>query len=529
MKLLIVDDEKHVITALRLLIPAEKLGFSEVLSTQSYLEARAILEKERPEIAIVDIVLQNQTGINLMSFIQSKHLPTKLIAISGHSDYEYVRTMLLNGAVDYLLKPIEPHALQKALKKAIDSLEPAPAPVEAPIEQAQETTRHLRKLLSGLLTDTQDTIDRSFETLAMPFSDLSECSLLFFNTSFFPVFNAHFQQTLSIFLVKIRHMLLSSDFGYLLEHFGKPENYLILLRGENASLNAIEKLSREVFGYNTPSFFMGCSSPFAFPNDFKSAYREAQSCFLSVPCHNAPHILEHRPYVSCFETLRPPEKLLQQMLAGMIVGRESEVIRMAENYLQEILQAHSLTFGMMADLKRSINHAETTWTNMIRAVFPDFTISLADSVSYNSLLDENLLFSLDNLREHLLLEIKGGMKAVTGQLSHRDLFEQIALYLSLLYTEKIDQTEIADLFHINRDYLSRKFKQVFGEGMVNYINRLRIKKAETLLRDSDMKVRDIAFLVGYSDEKYFTKQFRLFLGTSPSEYRFMVSPQFAGR
>ena len=57
MKLLLVDDEKHVITALRRLIPAERFHIDEILYTQSYEEAKVLLEKERPEIAIVDILL----------------------------------------------------------------------------------------------------------------------------------------------------------------------------------------------------------------------------------------------------------------------------------------------------------------------------------------------------------------------------------------------------------------------------------------------------------------------------------------
>ena len=83
MKLLIVDDEKHVITTIRCLIPAKQLGITEILSAQTAAEAKILLEKERPEIAIVDIILHNQTGMNLLAFIVNRRLPTQVIAISG--------------------------------------------------------------------------------------------------------------------------------------------------------------------------------------------------------------------------------------------------------------------------------------------------------------------------------------------------------------------------------------------------------------------------------------------------------------
>ena len=43
MKLLIVDDEKHVITAVRCLVPAKELGITDILSAQTSAEAKTIL------------------------------------------------------------------------------------------------------------------------------------------------------------------------------------------------------------------------------------------------------------------------------------------------------------------------------------------------------------------------------------------------------------------------------------------------------------------------------------------------------
>ena len=55
--------------------------------------------------------------------------------------------------------------------------------------------------------------------------------------------------------------------------------------------------------------------------------------------------------------------------------------------------------------------------------------------------------------------------------------------------------------------------------MVNYLHTLRIDHAKTMLRATDWKVSRIAHEVGYPDEKYFSKQFKILEGMTPMEYR----------
>ena len=78
---------------------------------------------------------------------------------------------------------------------------------------------------------------------------------------------------------------------------------------------------------------------------------------------------------------------------------------------------------------------------------------------------------------------------------------------------------IRDSFHINKDYLSRKFKETFGSGMVAYLTNIRIKHAKELLVSSDMQVQEIAIAVGFQDEGYFTKQFKKIVSMTPAAYR----------
>ncbi|MBO9610137.1 MAG: helix-turn-helix transcriptional regulator, partial [Paenibacillaceae bacterium] len=60
------------------------------------------------------------------------------------------------------------------------------------------------------------------------------------------------------------------------------------------------------------------------------------------------------------------------------------------------------------------------------------------------------------------------------------------------------------------------FKKQSGITLNHYINMYRISKAKELLRDVTLKLADIAEMVGYSSENYFSKVFKKYEGFSPS-------------
>lgn len=97
--------------------------------------------------------------------------------------------------------------------------------------------------------------------------------------------------------------------------------------------------------------------------------------------------------------------------------------------------------------------------------------------------------------------------------------QEIALYLQNNYNREITLQEISDQFYLNRDYISRRFKQEFDETIVNFISKIRIDKAKKLLIQADMSIATIAQTVGYEDEKYFSRVFKKYVNMTPKEFR----------
>ncbi|UVI32006.1 AraC family transcriptional regulator [Paenibacillus spongiae] len=92
-------------------------------------------------------------------------------------------------------------------------------------------------------------------------------------------------------------------------------------------------------------------------------------------------------------------------------------------------------------------------------------------------------------------------------------------YMASHYQESIPVKNLADLSNMSLYYFCRYFKSVTGCTPVEYLNRLRIAKAETLLATTDKRVIDIAFESGFNSLNYFSEMYRRMKGINPSEAR----------
>ena len=92
-------------------------------------------------------------------------------------------------------------------------------------------------------------------------------------------------------------------------------------------------------------------------------------------------------------------------------------------------------------------------------------------------------------------------------------------YLNENYQKPLTLPEVAGMFRISPHYLSRLFKQTTGFSFSDYLNLLRVKEAQRLLRESEESITDIAWLAGFSNFSHFGKMFKRTVQVSPRVYR----------
>lgn len=85
--------------------------------------------------------------------------------------------------------------------------------------------------------------------------------------------------------------------------------------------------------------------------------------------------------------------------------------------------------------------------------------------------------------------------------------------------QELTLESIAEYLQVSPVYLSRIIKQDLGTSFVSILTEMRIKKAIHLLNSTDLSIYEIAELVGYDSQHYFSTAFKKVMGVSPNKYR----------
>lgn len=209
-----------------------------------------------------------------------------------------------------------------------------------------------------------------------------------------------------------------------------------------------------------------------------------------------------------------------------------------DDCIQEILQHLRKGFGSDARLKYMELVTELRKKN-IQTVFMTLTHLFTDATQYLLRLNPAIQPDFASRRKQLdkLLSAPESMEEINAYFF--SLFDEIAETGSIRQKEKrgslisrieeqieeelanpeLNSQSLADHFSLSSAYLSRIFRQETGISLTDYVNRKRIERAQELLRQHDICIKDVALQAGFSTEKYFYVVFRKITGVTPKQYR----------
>jgi two-component system response regulator YesN len=111
-------------------------------------------------------------------------------------------------------------------------------------------------------------------------------------------------------------------------------------------------------------------------------------------------------------------------------------------------------------------------------------------------------------------------KVRTARFSNGKLIiEGVRQYLDQHYANEISLTFLSEMFHINSAHLSETFKNQVGQNFSDYLLNVRMEKAKEFLKDKQLKIIDVANLVGYSNSGYFSTVFKKHFQQTPVDFR----------
>lgn len=115
-KILIVDDEEHICRLIPSVLQPLKCTISSVSSAK---ECLALFKVFKPDLMIVDIMMPNMSGLELVKEIRAKGSNVKIIFLTVLSEEKYIAEGRTLGAIDYITKPFHNEDVLKRVKKAL--------------------------------------------------------------------------------------------------------------------------------------------------------------------------------------------------------------------------------------------------------------------------------------------------------------------------------------------------------------------------------------------------------------------------
>lgn len=537
MKVLIVDDEKHVRDAIKLLMDWGALGIDTVLEAADGASAITLIETERPQIVYTDMMMPNMDGISLLRWIKENAPACKTIVISGHDDFDYVRGAVKYGGMDYLLKPIDAEQLRDITEKALRNWN------DEERERLEAQMRSMRfnslrpvyydKLLSNLIGEPGSYYAEK-ASFAQEFPELAvgipcRASLIAIDTlhgNLRDKFSTH-TDLLLFSLTNICNELLDpkgrgprqgiafrfwdNRHPIVLLHWGEPERAGRMLEAIN------DGLSRTF--HTRVEFGLGGVHPF--PAGVKASYAEADAALRQR------NLLKRSSWVHAFDPKAVPHPAEMHMSdfeeKVRLAIRSASKEKIGEAVQSWIGEVRGKDFVTMEHLELWRHEFQVLKSRWVKDFFPgddaDMRLPLETAVLPIPLNERGEL-SLDLWQEEMtasLVRLAELVRKVTQQENH--LIYEIARYLQSRVDQDISVQEVAAHFYLSREYVSRRFKQEFGETISDFLLRHRMERAKTLLLNPALKIVQIAHMTGYEDEKYFSKVFKKAFGHSPAEYR----------
>ncbi|OXS57400.1 hypothetical protein B1A99_18130 [Cohnella sp. CIP 111063] len=532
LNVMVVDDEPWGRKSVSKMIDELGLDVEVVAEARNGAEALALIPIRKPHIIVTDMNMPVMNGREFLEQLYYRYNHIKVIVISGHSQFEYMKAAVAYQACEYVLKPVSLADLKGAMVKAMEA-----SRSHLSFEQRQQLTNEmhrvrvetfLQNVTGRRIANAADIVVRSAELLADPPIGryrLAVCLLRRFRE----LAETKFHGNADLLMYSVENMMdeVTRDASLYVYKSDDRTRLCLLLPEPEAGGDAVRRLllpfHEAVCRMLELQAIVGLSAPRDRLDQLPEAFEEACSLL-------GRHTLQGTEFA--VQTAEGPEgasdsdavwasgsasaevlggfdaKLLQQAIAA---GQAPAARRLLDEFARKAEAARTLTIGgAQKELRKLAEAAGSEWPS----IASDRPL-LSDPRGIDSVTSLSAL--LDYVAQ-LSVAVEAHIRAKAA-LSADHPMRDIAAYLDEHYFEDIGLIDIATRYHLDPSYLSRQFKAATGENFIEYVTRKRMEKACELLRGSERKINDISELVGYENQRYFSQVFKKFTGQTPSEYR----------
>lgn len=528
---LIVDDEEKVCTLIQYLVDWEKMGLQVIGVANNGIEAMGLIEEKKPDIVITDIQMPGYNGLEIIQQVREKFPEIYFIIISGYRQFDYAHQAIKFGVEDYLLKPIKQDELNSILDKIIKLKK---SEEEIKTEQTllkQKLNVHSKKIKQNLLWDILNLNEECLDCTCEQLNKKYDCNfqsgifqVLIFKVDFSIALNqAKAHQILENKMIELIEKEFQEDTFEQVTYLGEEGVYL-LYNAKQVDQELRWKLKHIRNEWNTlRDAFPGMSVTVGIGNyvekvsELPRTLREARTAILNrlfegvgkniVVRTNQEPILEAADIIS--------SKFQVKFLDYMEVYHLDGILQLLQDVEKTLREAPN-SDGYL--LLRLINDILDIYFLSLKKMQLEVDISQT-KIAFMKIFHRCL--SIEDVFEKLFHFIKENMETIIAERKNVEAKPIIEAkkYIIDNYNNNLKFEELAEKLGFNYAYFSTLFKKETGQTLTEYVLQIRIQKAKNLLLNSEVSIMEVAESVGYSDLKYFGKQFKKVTNLSPKEYK----------
>ena len=508
MKILLVDDEKMIRNWLTMLLHQIPDRTFEIAAVSNVDDALAHCAANEVHLVITDITMPQRSGLELLEILRDSYPKVCAAVLSAYDDYQYIRTAMQLGAIDYILKAeMELSDLLAVVRKvelfSNNTLSPAPAPA-AKGTLARSSDYNLSDFL-----DDRDSL-ATFLTDVNPDITLQNFMVYVFS----PEDSTGIRPTQ---ILDVCNKTLSSE-ALTGSTFQLQGAYWVIYNSSHAILEHQKEQQQRISLLLERNLLTLVQCPVRGEMEFVAA--GIDELRLELNQHLA--LLRCRQYypdaapTALFRSLDREE--LNQIIKKLRFLLEIRRYADAADYLLQMLDEFHASRVQPGDLKTALHHC-------ITIIFLNTTALQGNLVFASHYQDINRQMNLAVTAQSvaaLTREVcelyKDELKENRKTLINPSL-KRVIEYIDQNYMHRLTLENVAKHVFLNKTYISQMFMKHLGISFVSYLESVRIYKAQELLQNTDISVTKIAEETGYASQSYFTKAFKKRVGMSPLQYR----------
>ncbi|MEK3911361.1 response regulator [Paenibacillus sp. FSL H7-0331] len=508
-KVLIVEDQPNFRKGLTKMFEEGQLGWQVVGEAGNGQAALELLEQVKPDLVLTDIRMPIMDGIEFVGHLRRSYPDMLVVILTGYKNFEYAQAAVRHGALDLLIKPCTEQDVHQVMNKAYERFYEKVALLEKQhVQHKQQQDQELRAALLDLpysmaISSSLDEILRGqelwllqwiYEDTAIHHYGKHDMSLLQF------AFSNIVEELVKEAAIHARLLLVEHNRFVLIAESGMLEESLKA---------AIRDASLQYLKIRIEMISMG-AAPTA--KHLAGLYNRFKGLdYESTDPHAAGEGIGG--YGTTLSSNQARVKELEvQLMSAILMGQEDSLQQLLDRLVKELsskspeemkIGALSLSIALLGTIQKQFDPDENSLLPKIPSDMPEANWTPEEVTLWASEQVKNFLLLFNNWQA----------------LKNDNLIEKAVKYIEEYYNEACRLTDVAAYVHLNASYFSVLFKKTVGESFTRFVTRTRMDKAALLLRNTDMKIFEIACAVGFDEPNYFTNVFKQQYQMTPKEYR----------